>query len=350
MRYRWSVVTLLAIFGLLLALITPGLLAVREAVRRMRCGLNLTNLGFAIQNYHDTHSVYPMGACGGGEGKSSAPNWGPSWVYALLPYTNSQPLYNRLEKARTASPHQSLAHHSVWNAAAGDTSEPWFFYCYSSAYPRLEMRRPLAGGDPVRLFNVSYVAISGAWGDIPETANNPSNGFTETRGAAAGPNGGVLSGGGMILLNDALTFADCRDGTGYQIVFAEMADYYRDSAGVRHRLDPAGNLGAWFLGTDTSFRFPQRDEVAEASAPIGQVYNLATIRHPLAERGRNTIASGSGNTGIHEERGVNNPLTSAHSQGILICFLDGHVQSFGRETDLLTLKRYATRDDGGKVE
>lgn len=154
----------------------------------------------------------------------------------------------------------------------------------------------------------------------------------------------------MILLNDALTFADCRDGTAFQIVFGEMADYYRDSAGTRHRTDPAGSLGAWFVGTNSSFRFSQRDEPAGESPPIDQVYNLAAIRHPLAGRGRNNIAIGSGNTGVHTERGVNNPLTSAHPQGILVCFLDGHVQSFGQQTDVLTLKRFATRDDGGKAE
>jgi prepilin-type processing-associated H-X9-DG protein len=49
--------------------------------------------------------------------------------------------------------------------------------------------------------------------------------------------------------------------------------------------------------------------------------------------------------GISEDHGANNPLLSAHPGGAVSLFADGSVRFLTEDTDIVTLKRFATRND-----
>ncbi len=61
-RKAFSLVELLvviAVIALLIAVTVPAVQAAREASRRTRCLNNLRQLGIALHNYHDAHSMLP---------------------------------------------------------------------------------------------------------------------------------------------------------------------------------------------------------------------------------------------------------------------------------------------------
>jgi prepilin-type N-terminal cleavage/methylation domain-containing protein len=66
-RRGFSLVELLvviAVIGVLIALILPAAQAARETARRINCANNLKNLGLAAQHYHGDHCTFPPGAVG----------------------------------------------------------------------------------------------------------------------------------------------------------------------------------------------------------------------------------------------------------------------------------------------
>jgi hypothetical protein len=110
----------LAVIGVLVALLLPAVQMAREAARRMECTNHLKQLALAFHHYHDVHrNVLPDG------GKNicdppiyfaavadcetpPTPNWGRylpwdrgewSWPYQVLPYLEQQPLYQALDDA-----------------------------------------------------------------------------------------------------------------------------------------------------------------------------------------------------------------------------------------------------------
>jgi prepilin-type N-terminal cleavage/methylation domain-containing protein/prepilin-type processing-associated H-X9-DG protein len=57
-----EVLVVIAIIGLLAALLLPAMAAVQEASRRMTCSSKLRDLGIAMQAFHSTHHFFPAGA------------------------------------------------------------------------------------------------------------------------------------------------------------------------------------------------------------------------------------------------------------------------------------------------
>lgn len=72
-----ELLVVVAIIGVLVALLLPAVQSAREAARRMRCINNLKQAALAIHNYQDTYKTFPMGQHGC--------CWG-TWMVALLPY------------------------------------------------------------------------------------------------------------------------------------------------------------------------------------------------------------------------------------------------------------------------
>ena len=90
-----ELLVVIAIIGILIALLLPAVQAAREAARRSQCVNNLKQVGIALHNYHDSHKSFPPRGVFG-DGKTAVPHepYHHTWLTAILPYLEQQPLYD----------------------------------------------------------------------------------------------------------------------------------------------------------------------------------------------------------------------------------------------------------------
>lgn len=88
-----ELLAVIAIIGVLVALLLPALQQSREAARRTQCIGNLRQIGSALANYHDVEKTLPPAV---------TDNWGGStqlhsWAVLILPYLEQTALYQRYD-------------------------------------------------------------------------------------------------------------------------------------------------------------------------------------------------------------------------------------------------------------
>jgi hypothetical protein len=99
----------IAIIGVLIAILLPAVQAAREAARRMSCSNNIRQIGIALHNYHDPHNSLPFGSLSleliSSTGKISSFGW-PEWpnlAVFILPFREEQALYERFYEIQKVS-------------------------------------------------------------------------------------------------------------------------------------------------------------------------------------------------------------------------------------------------------
>jgi prepilin-type processing-associated H-X9-DG protein len=88
----------IAIIGVLIALLLPAVQAAREAARRAQCTNNLKQLGIALHNYHDTNGSFPTG---GITGFAQGSIWNGranllGWRALILPHMEGNNIFNSI--------------------------------------------------------------------------------------------------------------------------------------------------------------------------------------------------------------------------------------------------------------
>jgi prepilin-type N-terminal cleavage/methylation domain-containing protein len=89
-----ELLVVVAIIGVLVALLLPAVQAAREASRRSKCLNQMKQFGLAMHNYHDTFQVFPL---------QGMPTWNANggrtwgWGAVLLPFLEQKALHDALQ-------------------------------------------------------------------------------------------------------------------------------------------------------------------------------------------------------------------------------------------------------------
>ena len=94
-----EVLVVIAIIGILIALLLPAVQSAREAARRMQCSNNLKQLALAAHNYHGALGCFPPGFMVRGVTGNNTPG-GWAWGVFLMSYIEQSPLQDKLSPTK----------------------------------------------------------------------------------------------------------------------------------------------------------------------------------------------------------------------------------------------------------
>ena len=303
-----ELLVVIAIIGILIGMLLPAVQQVREAARRATCLNNIRQQGLAFHMYHDTVNEFPIGA------KNTA-NWGVGWHIQLLPHLEQRALYDNTDQRFNSF---SAGYGTTYNNITVPA-----FVCPSSPFEAL-----LEGGFSSNAETSQRAHYYGFAGAVDDTADGGT--FAEIRNRPS-ENRGIISGGGLVLVNQAVSIADATDGTSNTAIVGECADFLTDA----NQLQIRANQG---LGLCVSTNGRGVVDGTNVSNFNQSVQTLTSIRYPVNHGDGSLEGVGIGN--------FNNGLLSAHTGGANVCYADGSAHYVSGSIDLLTLKQLVTRDDG----
>ena len=319
----------IAIIGILVALLLPAVQAAREAARRVQCNNHLKQIGLAMHNHHDTYKILPSGGRhwrdfptytqNNYSGSSEvAPKQDNGWMFQILPFLEQGAVHDGGNRTGIARIHFVLQ-----QAIPG-------FYCPS----RRAAKPDLTGGAPQNRYrNRTAARMSGDLGknDYAGCCNN-ANWYSLTQLPQFANNAAVRNAGftdmpwdtdGAIIRTDRWSNNGTRHLT---IRFASLAmDGTSSTLLVSEKRFALGHLGTnpgydnegWACGWDWDV-MRRGDWV------------------PLPDR------LDRGNPGAH--------FGSSHPGGINALFGDGSVHFIPYTVDRVVFARMCHRLDGGTVE
>lgn len=137
---------MIALIGILVALLMPAVQQAREAARRTRCRNNLKQFGLALHNYHDQHATFPPGIVDNDDNQQDA--WHTAFTL-LLPQLEQSNVYEKYD------------FNQRWNApvnvAAADVVIPVF------ACPSSDEGQPDNSGPELQYTDYAFCKGDRAW-------------------------------------------------------------------------------------------------------------------------------------------------------------------------------------------
>jgi prepilin-type N-terminal cleavage/methylation domain-containing protein len=296
-----ELLVVIAVIGILVALLLPAVQSAREAARRMQCSNNLKQLSLALHNYHDSMRAFPPGSN----------NRSISTHAFLLPYIEQANLH-QLVDFRVSYNHAN----NLQALAAGVQ----VFECPSDPQKA-----------PAGWAGTSYRANQGSGILYGLPATNPSD-----------PNYNFRAPNGVFFRDSYLRFSDIVDGTSQTAAFSEHCK---------------GDFNQGFATRNDTYRpgtFPSTPDEAVAQCAAIDVNNLAfqgvsDVGAPWLRSYHSTTLYfhvGPPNTRscMFPPGRIATAANSEHVNGVMLALCDGSVRFVSETIDLATWRSLGTRD------
>lgn len=140
-----ELLVVLAVIGLLVALLLPAVQQAREAARRTQCRSHLHQFGVALHNYQSTYQMFPAGAMRN-----------LSLHVSLLPYVDQQALY---DKFRAENPDDQF-YDAYWINFMATHRIP-LFHCPSDPWGDVAVEGQHVDGTLLSVYGTNYVGNYG---------------------------------------------------------------------------------------------------------------------------------------------------------------------------------------------
>lgn len=313
-RSAFTLVELLvvvAIIGVLVALLLPAVQTAREAARRMQCGNHIRQLGLALHSYNDTNGALPPGALKGVCGYKIG------WIGRVMPFLEQGARFNEIGV--------SLVNHQPWRldtAPHNGTST-----LYTSSIPTL-----LCPSSELKKSN-HYVNTTLPW--------ITDQGGLHYRGVAGAFNVEPVVGtwsehatyttSGIFYPVVATRLAEIGDGTSNTLMIGEYSSAAGLPSGLRKPTTAWAAIQPWTWG------YYQYTEPCAGDANGGWLM----IDHKMVQYPINYKGSFLTN---------NSPFRSNHPNLATFCMADGSVQTLSQTISMNTYYGLATRNNGDAAQ
>lgn len=263
----------IAIIGVIVALLMPAVQRIRDHASRMHCRNNLKQIGLALHHHHERFKRFPAGYASKSptvDGPNLGPGWG--WAAAILPDLEQVAVYNQIDFRKDIS--------DPANAVPRRTPLA-IFLCPTDQPPTTTFTATDAGGAAICDVAFSnYVAIAGVneVSIFPDTSNGEP---------------------GVFLRNSRTRVADIRDGTSMTVIVTE-------------RCWPRSPQTTWVGAVTGSSVPPINPAYDDEAAGVLCLTNSGTIADARLPN----------NSFMHVE-----DAGSLHPAGVPILFADGAVRS-----------------------
>ena len=295
-----EVLVVIAIIGILVAMMLPAIQAAREIARRAQCSHRLSQLIIATHNYESSHRVFPPGVVHDKGPIVNTPiGYHHSWIVQLMPYIGEQNAFRAVDF--------SVGVYDPANAAVRDHAIT-IIECPSNDF----LSAPASG----------YAAV---YHDAEAPIDVDNN--------------------GTFFLNSVISMDDVSDGLAYTLFFGDK----------RIRGDKPGSDLGWMSGTRATLRNTgialNLTDARPVSKPQSSEDELYGILNEIEGEGESDETSGAAAAAANKiPKPVIGGFGSFHPSTVQFALGDGSVRGILESIDARTLKLLGNRADGEIVE
>jgi prepilin-type processing-associated H-X9-DG protein len=314
----------IAIIGILVALLLPAIQAAREAARRMACQNHVKQIALAMHNFESAHGAFPPALLYHGDTDPRNSLWSPQ--ARLLPYLEAENLESQIDYSKD--------YETVF---IGDT--PIAAYRVDTYQCPTEQRNEVrldANGGPIH-YPINYGVNRGVWRVFDPTDQSPEEGAVQ-------PNEGTA----MRLFTD---------GASKTLMLAEVkayTPYFRDQS-LNQPTPPASPSEVCSFGGSFKSDSGHTEWVDGRVHQSGFTATFApNTRVECTQDGQTHDADW---TAKREGKSITETTYSAvtsrsyHSGGVVnVAMVDGSIHAIGADIDLTTWRAMATRGGDEPVE